>query len=108
MVGEGVEGNLGGRMLDMFGGIRNFKVIGSKRNRTRKESGFFFFKDIVSLTWYSYNSNIKFCKIQLESTKIFLYKCLAAPTLSCEELEQNKKNEKNWSLIFKLNSDLSN
>ena len=42
MVGEGVEGDLGGRMLDMFGGIRNFKVNGSKRNRTRKESGFFF------------------------------------------------------------------
>ena len=40
MVGEGVEGDLGGRMLDMFGGIRNFKVNGSKRNRTRKESGF--------------------------------------------------------------------
>ena len=90
MVGEGVEGNPGGRMLDMFGGIRNFKENGSKRNRTRKDSGFFFFfsfKDIVSLAWYSFNSNIEFCKRQLESTKIFLYKCLAAPTLSCEELE---------------------
>ena len=43
MVGEGVEGNPGGRMLDMFGGIRNFKENGSKRNRTRKDSGFFFF-----------------------------------------------------------------
>ena len=43
MVGEGVEGNPRGRMLDMFGGIRNFKENGSKRNRTRKDSGFFFF-----------------------------------------------------------------
>ena len=52
-------------MLDMFGGIGNFKVNGSKRNRARKESVFFFFffffffKDIVSLAWYSYNSNIE-------------------------------------------------
>ena len=29
-------------MLDMFGGIRNFKVNGSKRNRAKKESVFFF------------------------------------------------------------------
>ena len=93
MVGEGVEGDLGGRMLVMFSGIRNFKMNGSKRNKTGKESSFFFFsfKDIVSLAWYSYNSNIEFCKRQLESTKIFLYKYLAVPTLSCEELEQNKK-----------------
>ena len=91
MVGEGVEGDLGGRMLDMFGGIRNFKVKGAREIEPEKSRAFFFFKDIVLLAWYSYNSNIEFCKIQLESTKIFLYKCLAAPTLSCEELEQKKK-----------------
>ena len=55
-----------------------------------------FFKDIMSPTWYSYNSNIEFYKRQLESTKIFLYKCLAALTLSCEELEC-KKNK--WELL---------
>ena len=111
MVGEGVEGDLGGRMLVMFSGIRNFKMNGSKRNKTGKESSFFFFfsfKDIVSLAWYSYNSNIEFCKRQLESTKIFLYKCLAVLTLSCEELEHKEKKGKNWSLIFNLNLDLSN
>ena len=43
MVGEGVEGDLGGRMLVMFSGIRNFKMNGSKRNKTGKESSFFFF-----------------------------------------------------------------
>ena len=43
MVEEGVEGDLGGRMLNMFSGITNFKVNGSKRNRARKESIFFFF-----------------------------------------------------------------
>ena len=48
MVGEGVEGNPRGRMLDMFGGIRNFKENGSKRNRTRKDSSFFFFPSKIS------------------------------------------------------------
>ena len=43
MVEEGVEGDLGGRMLNMFSGITNFKVNESKRNRARKESVFFFF-----------------------------------------------------------------
>ena len=100
MVEEGVEGDLGGRMLNMFSGITNFKVNGSKRNRARKESVFFFFfKDIMSLAWYSYNSNIEFSKRNLESTKIFLYKCLAAPTLSCEELEQ-KKNK--WEELTQI------
>ena len=41
MVGEGVEGDLGGRMLVMFSGIRNFEMNGSKRNRARQELGFF-------------------------------------------------------------------
>ena len=40
MVEEGVEGDLGGRMLNMFSWITNFKVNGSKRNRARKESVF--------------------------------------------------------------------
>ena len=49
---RGRWGDLGGRMLDTFGGIRNFKVNGSKRNRARKELGFFFFfKDIMLLAW---------------------------------------------------------
>ena len=43
MVEEGVEGDLGGRMLNMFSGITNFKVNESKRNRAKKESVFFFF-----------------------------------------------------------------
>ena len=91
-------------MLDTFGGIRNFKVNGSKRNRAKKESVFFFFffKDIVSLAWYSYYSNIEFSKRNLESTKIFLYKCLLAPTLSCEELGQKKNKWEELEFDFQI------
>ena len=34
MVGEGIEGDLGGRMVDMFSGIRNFKVNESPSFKT--------------------------------------------------------------------------
>ena len=90
-------------MLDMFGGIRNFKVNGSKRNRARKESVFFLlFKDIVLFAWYSYNFNFEFSKRNLESTKIFLYKCLVPPTLSCEELEQKKNKWEELEFDFQI------
>ena len=54
------------------------------------------------LAWYSYNSNIEFSKRNLESTKIFLYKCLAAPTLSCQELEQKKNKWEELEFDFQI------
>ena len=88
MVGEGVGATLEVECLTGLVESEISKWMGAKEIEPKKSRFFFFFfKYIVSLAWYSYNFNFKFSRRNLESTKDFLYKCLAAPTLSCEEME---------------------
>ena len=103
MVGEGVGATLEVECLTCLVESEISKWMGAKEIEPKKSHFFFFFfKYIVSLAWYSYNFNFKFSRRNLESTKDFLYKCLAAPTLSCEELEQKKNKWEELEFDFQI------